>query len=272
MEKQNRTIGFIGVGNMGSTLIRSMLANGNYKAADFSVSDPRREALENLAQEFPGIRTSQSNDETAQSGILVLAVKPQIYRKVVTELAPRIDQDTLLVTIAAGITLQSVSEWAGGVNRIIRTMPNTPALVSEGMTAICPGPNVHDEELTAVRNMFDSVGKTVIMPEELMDAYTALAGSSPAWVFMFIEALADAAVKEGIPRVQAYKIAAQAVLGSAKLVLGSNEHPAELKDRVCSPGGTTIAGVAALEKAAFRSAVMQAVEVCAGKGRELSSK
>lgn len=267
----DRTIGFIGAGNMGGAIIRGLLKDG-MDPGRILVSDLRQETLDILNTEFPGIRTSIGNGPSAKADIVVLAVKPQVYRPVIEDISREVPADTVIVTIAAGLTLGTVDRWFGGGRKIVRTMPNTPALVGEGMTALCPAETVTGEELEAARELFDAVGKTVVMPEKLMDAYTALAGSSPAWVFMFLEALADGAVREGIPRKEAYGIAAQAVLGSAKLAADSGTHPGILKDQVCSPGGTTIEAVATLEKAGFRSALIQAVADCRARAEDLGKK
>ena len=265
----NDTIGFIGAGNMGGAIISGLLAGGKRASKDIIVADSRTEALAVLDEKYPGIRTTQNNAEAASSGILVLAVKPQVYQSVIHAIREDVSPETIIVTIAAGLTLAAVTDWFGGSRKIVRTMPNTPALVSEGMTAISPGPGMKDEEIQAVRNIFDAVGRTVVLPESHMDAYTSLAGSSPAFVFMFLESLADGAVREGIPRKMAYEIAAQALLGSAKLMLETGRHPGELKDMVCSPGGTTIEAVATLEASGFRSALIEAVSDCTARAKEL---
>lgn len=265
----NNSIGFIGAGNMGGAIIRGLLSKDSRSASDLIVSDPRNKILEELAAEFPGIHTSQDNSAAAVASILILAVKPQVYEKVIKGIRNGIPPETVVVTIAAGLPIQKVSLWFGNDTRIIRTMPNTPALVSQGMTAICPDRGITDDELDAVQNVFNAVGKTVVLDEHLMDAYTSLAGSSPAWVFMFLEALADGAVREGIPRSVAYEIAAQAVSGSARLAAESGLHPGVLKDQVCSPGGATIEAVSTLESVGFRSAIIEAVSVCTEKAREL---
>ena len=175
----------------------------------------------------------------------------------------------LVVSIAAGISLDIIESFLGKDKRIIRVMPNTPALVGEGMAGLSPNELVSDEEAELVKKLFESFGKAEIVPEKLQDAVCGISGSSPAYVFMFIEAMADGAVAEGMPRAQAYKFAAQAVLGSAKMVLETGKHPGELKDAVCSPGGTTIEAVAALEQAGFRSAVIDAERICIDKSRSL---
>jgi pyrroline-5-carboxylate reductase len=267
-----KTIGFIGAGNMGGAIIRGLLSEESRQNSDVIVCDPRENILEELSSAYPGIQTSTDNAPAAGASILILAVKPQVYEAVIFGIRDNMAPDTIVVTIAAGLAVEKVSGWFRDKRKIIRTMPNTPALISEGMTALSPGPDITDEELQSVQSIFKSVGRTVVMPEHLMNAYTSLAGSSPAWVFMFIEALADGAVKEGIPRNQAYEIASQAVMGSARLVAETGSHPGVLKDQVCSPGGTTIEAVATLEAAGFRSAVIQAVSDCTAKAGELGSK
>jgi len=267
----NNSIGFIGAGNMGGAIIRGLLSGGFRSPSDVIISDPREETLLELKKEFPGIRTSTDNAEAAEAAVLVLAVKPQVYEPVIRGIRDRVAASTIVVTIAAGITLEKVSAWFNGKKKIIRTMPNTPALISQGMTALCRGSDIDENELQTVQAIFDAVGKTVVLPEHLINAYTSLAGSSPAWVFMFIEALADGAVRDGIPRAMAYEVASQAVMGSAMLVSESGKHPGVLKDQVCSPGGITIEAVATLEKEGFRSAVIKAVTDCTAKAGELGA-
>lgn len=267
-----KTVGFIGAGNMGGAIIRGMLSQGTRKPENITVADPREKVLAELSDEFPGIRTDTDNMAAAEADILILAVKPQVYETVISGIKDRISADTIVVSIAAGLSTEKVSGWFAGNIKLVRCMPNTPALVLEGMTALCPGSLVSEEELDSVQDIFNAIGKTAVLPEHLMDAYTSLAGSSPAWVFMFLEAMADGAVREGIPRALAYEIASQAVLGSAKLALETGLHPGVLKDQVCSPGGTTIEAVSTLEAAGFRSALIQAITDCTAKARELGAR
>lgn len=267
-----KTVGFIGAGNMGGAIIRGMLSRGIREPADITVADPREKVLAELSEDFPGIQTETTNTAAAAAEILILAVKPQVYESVISDIRDKLSAGTIVVSIAAGLTTEKIITWFGRSTKLVRCMPNTPALVSEGMTALCPGSSVSEEELDTVQDIFEAVGKTVVLPEHLMDAYTSLAGSSPAWVFMFLEALADGAVREGIPRAIAYEIASQAVLGSAKLAAETGLHPGVLKDQVCSPGGTTIEAVSTLEAAGFRSALIQAVADCTKKARELGAR
>ena len=265
------TIGFIGTGNMGGAMIGGLIRSSLYEPADILVSDASSEARERIAGEHPGIVTTADNRVVARSAdILVLAVKPQVYRPVIEEIAEEVRPDTVIVTIAAGLTLATVEAWFGRRVKIIRTMPNTPALVGAGSAALSPNDLVSDGEREEVLAIFRSLGEADVLPEKLMDAFTALCGSSPAWVFQFVESLADGAVLEGMPRDRALRMAAQAVMGSAKLLLETGRHPGEMKDMVCSPGGTTIEAVASLEKAGFRSAVIEAVRVCRAKAGRLA--
>ncbi len=269
---EGNSVGFIGAGNMGGAIIRGLLSSGIRKSSSLVVADPRKDLLNGLADEFPGIQITQDNRKAAGASIVILALKPNMYEQVIQGIRNVIVPETLIVSIAAGIRLSSVEEWFQGHRKIIRTMPNTPAMVSEGMSALCPSEGVDDNELAKVRTLFESVGRTITIPEKMMDAYTALAGSGPALVFMFMEALADAAVREGIPREMAYDVASQVLAGSAKLARVSGKHPGELKDQVCSPAGTTIEAVAVLEAKGFRSAVIEAINRCTAKAGELGRK
>ena len=192
-----------------------------------------------------------------------------IDHKIEEILSMQLDDKKIIVTIAAGVTLTDVEEWFNKDVKIVKTMPNTPALVGEAMTAICANKNVTKDELNIITSIFNSFGKSEILEEKYFHAFTALCGSSPAYVYMFIEAMADAAVKQGLPRDKAYKMASQAVLGSAKMVLETKENPGKLKDNVCSPGGTTIEAVIELERQGFRNAVISAIEKCEEKSRNM---
>ena len=199
----------------------------------------------------------------------MLAVKPQFYEAVITEVKDLVREDQLMITIAPGKTLAWLEEKFGKKVKLVRTMPNTPAMVLEGMTAACVNEAVTKEEQEYAYEILNCFGKTEFVPERLIDAVVAVSGSAPAYVFMMIEAMADAAVSEGMPRPQAYKFAAQAVLGSAKMVLELGKHPGELKDMVCSPAGTTIEAVRVLEERGFRSALIEAMKACADVSRNL---
>lgn len=262
-------IGFIGCGNMGSAMLSGMLESGKIKPQDILVTDKLLASRVNTQKKY-GVDIAASNIELAMiADIIILAVKPQFYEEVLSEIKGAIWPEKILVSIAPGKTLAWMEEQIGKPAKIIRTMPNTPALVKEGMMGVCANKNVGKDELELVCKLFHSFSKTEIVPESLMDVVTAVSGSSPAYVFMFIEAMADAAVEGGMPRKQAYTFAAQAVLGSAKMVLETGIHPGELKDMVCSPGGTTIQAVRVLEEHGMRAAVMDAMKTCIDKSRNM---
>ncbi len=263
-------IGFIGAGNMGSAIMGGILKNEELsKTVDIMASDANAGLLETRKSEL-GINVTTDNKEVAAwADVLFIAVKPQFGEGVLKEIKDSIKTTTLVISIMAGKALSYLTGMLGADKKIIRTMPNTPALVLEAMTAICPGENVSDEDVNTALTLFNTFGKGEVVSENLMDAVTAVSGSSPAYVFMFIEAMADAAVKEGMPRDKAYKFASQAVYGSAKMALETGKHPGELKDMVCSPAGTTIDAVKALEDKGFRGIVMDAVNVCAEKSRSM---
>ena len=262
-------IGFIGCGNMGQAMLSGMLDSGKVKAEQFIVSDKSLEARVNLQKKY-GVDVAETTTEVAMiSDVLFLAVKPQYYEEVIEEIKQSIWSEKIVVSIAPGKTLAWLEEKIGKPAKIIRTMPNTPALVKEGMMGMCPNGQVTEEELHMVSNLCTSFSKVEIVTENLLDVVTAVSGSSPAYVFMFIEAMADAAVEGGMPRKQAYTFASQAVLGSAKMVLETGIHPGELKDMVCSPGGTTIQAVRVLEEKGMRAAVMDAMKACLDKSRNM---
>lgn len=217
-----------------------------------------------------GICIVENNKEVVkQADVFVLSVKPQFYEDVIDEVKELVREGQIIITLAPGKTLAWLEEKFGKPVKVVRTMPNTPAMVLEGMTAVCPNKHMTKEETEMVLQLLRSFGEAEVVSEKMIDAVVAVSGSSPAYVYMMIEAMADAAVAEGMPRPQAYKFAAKAVLGSAKMVLETEMHPGELKDMVCSPGGTTIQAVKVLEAKGFRSAIMEAMEVCAEKSRTL---
>lgn len=262
-------IGCIGCGNMATAMIKGILNSGAVKQTEIMASAPSAATQKKITEEL-GILCGTSNAETAKfADVLFLAVKPQYYEEVIREIRDLVHKEEIIVTIAPGKTLAWLEEQFGQKRKIIRTMPNTPAMVGEGMMALCKNEMVTEEELEAVCRLCSSFGKTECISEHLMDVAVGVSGSSPAYVFLFIEALADAAVSDGMPRAQAYKFAAQAVLGSAKMVLETEKHPGELKDMVCSPGGTTIEAVRVLEEKGLRSAVFEAAKACVKKSREM---
>ena len=203
------------------------------------------------------------------ANIVILAVKPQFYEEVIGEVKGCLTPEHMIVGIAPGKTLAWLEEKCEQPLKVVRLMPNTPAQVGEGMTGACANERVTQEDLAQILTITNSFGRTEVVPERMMDAVGAVSGCSPAYVFMFIEAMADAAVAQGMPRKQAYQFAAQSVLGSAKMVLETGMHPGELKDMVCSPAGTTIEGVRILEQNGFRSAVFEALQGAADKGKKM---
>ena len=265
----NKKIGFIGCGNMGKSMVMGLLNSKSIKKEDIIVSTRSKESKEKIKEEI-GIECTLDNLEVAKiSDILFLAVKPNMYKDVIKEIKDYLKDNVIIVTIAAGIDLSQIEGWIGRELKIVKTMPNTPALVGEAMSAICPNKFVTEEELEYICNLYKSFGNCEILAEKDFHGFVALCGSSPAYVFMFIEAMADAAVKLGIPRTKAYNMAAQSVLGSAKMVLETKKHPGELKDMVCSPGGTTIDAVIELENQGFRNAVIKGMEKCAEKSKNM---
>lgn len=262
-------IGFIGLGNMAKAMIGGMLQKDMVKAEDILGSARTKATVEKMQKEY-GICGMGSNAEVAKAAdVLVLAVKPQFFPEVIEEIRGEIKEETLIISIAAGKTLQWIEEAFDRKIKLVRCMPNTPALVGEGCTGVCVNPHVSEEETEYSLKLMESFGKAYLVPERLMDAVGAVSGSSPAYVFMFIEAMADGAVAAGMPRTQAYEFAAQAVYGSAKLVLETGRHPGDLKDMVCSPGGTTIQGLRVLEEKGMRGAVMDALLACVEKSQKL---
>ncbi|MBU5488097.1 pyrroline-5-carboxylate reductase [Clostridium sp. MSJ-8] len=265
----NNIIGFIGCGNMGSAMVGGLIKSGFRDKKYLIVSSKTEKTLDKVKEEL-GVRTTLSNVEVArEADTIVLAVKPNMYKGVIDEIKSELNRDKLIITIAAGISLDNMEYWLGEGMKIVRTMPNTPAMVGEAMSAICANQNVTPEDMEYVKNIYNSFGKCVELQEKEFHGFTALCGSSPAYIFMFIEAMADAAVQTGIPRAKAYDMAAQSLIGSAKMVLETKKHPGELKDMVCSPAGTTIDAVVELEKRGFRSSVIEAVIKCAEKSRSM---
>jgi pyrroline-5-carboxylate reductase len=260
--------GFVGAGNMAEAMIRGLIGAGVAEAGQVLASEPRRERRDELVNVY-GIETTPDNTEAARrADILILAVKPQVMTRVLDEVRPHVKTSALVISIAAGIPLSVIEGHLPRV-RVVRTMPNTPALVGAGATAIAAGGHATTEDLDAAQRIFESVGLTVILEEPQMDAVTGLSGSGPAYMFLIIEALADAGVKVGLSRYNAQALAAQTVLGSAKLLIETNEHPGRLKDMVTSPGGTAIAGLHTLEAGGLRTTLMNAVEVATTRSREL---
>ena len=269
-EVKMKKIGFIGGGNMGGAMIAGIRKAELVSGSDLMVSDKNEKALAGLNEKYNILTTLDNREAASFADILFLAVKPYMFADVIAEIKDVVQQNTVIVSIAAGKTIADIENCFGEQIKLVRAMPNTPAMVGEAMSALCPNKNVTEEEIKLVQKIFNSFGTSEVVQESLIDAVIGISGSSPAYVYMFIEAMADAAVLGGMPRKQAYTFAAQAVLGSAKMVLETGIHPGELKDMVCSPGGTTIEAVAALEKQGMRNAVIEAVKVCMEKSKEMS--
>jgi len=262
------SLSFIGAGNMAEAMIRGLLRGKVFAPGDVVASGPRAERMRELADAY-GIGTTTNNREAASSRIVVLSVKPQILSKVLDEIADAIDPEALVISIAAGVPVAAIQARLPGGMRVVRAMPNTPALVEAAATAIAGGEHARESDLEDAKRIFDSIGITVVLDESLMDAVTGLSGSGPAYVFLILEALSDAGVKVGLSRRTAQLLAAQTVLGSAKLLLETNEHPGRLKDMVTSPGGTAITGLHTLEHGGVRTTLMNAVEAATRRSREL---
>lgn len=269
MNEQSMKLGFIGTGNMAGAIMGGIIKNHIF-APDEIIGADISEAGRSRVEKNYGIHVTSDNREAAEKAeVLILSVKPQYYEEAISEIKDCIREDQIIITIAPGKTLEWLEEKFGKAVKIVRTMPNTPALVGEGMTAACANAYITEEEKAYVLKILSSFGKVEFVPEHLIDAVVAVSGSSPAYVFMMIEAMADAAVAEGMPRQQAYQFAAQAVYGSAKMVMDTGKHPGELKDMVCSPAGTTIEAVRVLEERGFRSALIEAMKVCADMSRNM---
>ncbi len=262
-------LGVIGLGNMATAMIGGIIKAGIIAPSDINGSDPSKEQSDK-AKESLGINICDGN-EAAISGsdYVILAVKPQIHEAVLPQIGSAMKKEQVIISIAPGKTLSYLESNLIDGAKIVRLMPNTPALVGEGCTGVCKNANVSDEEFAFVMKMPAGFGKALEVTESQMDAVVAVSGSSPAYVFMLIDAMADGAVAEGLDRATAIQMASQAVLGSAKMVLETGKHPGQLKDMVCSPAGTTIDAVAVLEEGGFRASVIDAMSACAEKSRKI---
>ncbi len=265
-----KKIAFIGAGNMAKAIIKGLIKSELYAANEILVYNHRYEPTLQQLEAETGIQgTTTLSEATAYGEVLILAVKPFVFAHLLPQLQPLLTRNHVIVSIAAGVTIDQMTTVLGS-QKIIRVMPNTPALVGEGMSSISPNDMSTEEDTQFVLRLFESVGKAAVVPESMIDAVIGVSGSSPAYTYMFIEALADGAVAEGMPREMAYAFASQAVLGAAKMVLETKEHPGVLKDQVTSPGGTTIQAVKSLEENGLRAAVIQAVHTAAEKNRDMS--
>jgi pyrroline-5-carboxylate reductase len=269
MVLQNKQVGVIGAGNMGEALVNGLLQGQVCKPEQIFCSDVRPERQKEIRRNY-GIKVTSRNIEVAkQSDILILAVKPQVMKPVISEITTSIDLSKLVISIAAGVPLSAIESCAEKELRLIRVMPNICVSVREGVSAIAAGPHVEKEDLTIAKTIFDSVGKSLFIGENLLDAVTGLSGSGPAYIFLMIDALADGGVKVGLARNDALILASQTLLGAAKMLIETGEHPGKLKDMVASPGGTSIAGLHALEEGRLRAALMNAVEAATQRSKAL---
>jgi len=265
----DKKVAFLGGGNMAEALIKGLIAAGTAKPDQIMVTDLSSDRVAHLKKTYGIIIQKGNLDAAREADVVVLSVKPQVIEKVLAEIAPGVDGKKLVISIAAGIDIGKIEKALRENSRVVRVMPNTPALVLAGAAAIAGGRAVTSDDLALAQNIFNSVGRSVIVEEKLMDAVTGLSGSGPAYVFLIIDALSDAGVKAGLPRQLALELAAQTVYGAAKMVLETKEHPGKLRDMVTSPGGTTIEGLHALEKGKLRATLMNAVEAATARSREL---
>ena len=271
MSNKKYQFGFIGMGNMGTAMLKGCLCV--YSPDQIAVTRKNENKLADMAKEMGFYAASGIQDLVRQSGFVILAVKPQIYPEVLPLVREAAEEDTIILSLAPGWSVTRLKEALGERMRIARLMPNTPASIGEGMTGYCLSDDDYSEEEKAqIRTFLESFGLAEEVPEHLMAAVTAASGSSPAFVYMMIEAMADGVVACGMPRQQAYRFVAQTVLGSARMVLSEGKHPGQLKDEVCSPGGTTIAGVASLEERGFRSSLIEAVRCVEERCRKMQGE
>jgi pyrroline-5-carboxylate reductase len=269
---KTRRLGFLGAGNMAAALIKGLLHGGVLPPERIVASDVKSERLEQLHAAH-GIRTTMDNHALMrESDVVVLAVKPQVIDKVLTEVGADVRSDQLVVSVAAGVPIEALEGRLAKGARVVRAMPNTPATVQAGATAVAGGAHASADDLRVARELFEAVGRVVVLDEGLLDAVTGLSGSGPAYVMLIIEALADGGVKVGLHRDTALLLAAQTVFGSAKLLLETGEHPGRLKDMVTSPGGTAIAGLHTLESGALRKTLIDAVESATGRAAQLGEQ
>lgn len=265
---ESMTIGFIGAGRMAQAMSRGFISKGVVKPHKIMASDTVPQMLDCIKEQ--GVRISRSNLEIVEnSDLIIIAVKPHVVSPILQEVSSKVTREKLFLSIAAGVTLETLEKNLPSQTRVIRAMPNTPALVQTGATVIATGSSVLQGDRELIQGLFRTIGICEVGTEEQLDAVTGLSGSGPAYGFLAIESLADGGVKMGLPRDLAQKLAAQTLLGAAKMVLESGKHPGQLKDEVCSPGGTTIAAIHKLEETGFRSSLITAVETATNRAKEL---
>ncbi len=269
MSVKGKTVGFIGAGNMGEALIKGLVESNLVASDRILISDVRAERIHELARQYSVTPVDTNAALLRAADVVILAVKPQMMAPMLRELVPALTGRPLLISLAAGVSTATIQSILGKYPRLIRVMPNTPALVLQGATAIARPQGVDPDDLDTAQEIFNAVGKVVVVDEELMDAVTGLSGSGPAYVALVVESLADGGVKMGLDRATAMTLATQTVLGAARLLAETGMHPGALKDMVSSPGGTTIAGIAALEEGGIRTTFIRAVERATLRSREL---
>jgi pyrroline-5-carboxylate reductase len=266
---KDKKIGIIGTGNMGESLISGLIYARSSVPENIICSDIRKEKLKSVKDAYGVVTTTNNIDVVKASEIVIYAIKPQIIASILNETASHLDMSKIIISIAAGVPLAAIESCLNKDLRLIRVMPNIAASVKEGAAAIAAGKHTSKEDLKLAKAIFDSVGKSIIIEEELMDAITGLSGNGPAYIFLIVDALADAGVKMGLSREDALLLSAQTVLGAAKLLLETNEHPGRLKDKVTSPGGTAIASLHTIEEGGLRTTLINAVEVGTKRSKEL---
>lgn len=265
-----KKIGFIGCGNMGKAILKGLIKSCQFSEKNIWVYTPSVENKNQIGKKY-GVKIGESPQQVVELADLIFSVvKPQTTITMLTSIANSLRKESILVSIAAGITISQIAHALGHNKKIVRAMPNLPVLVNAGMTAITPNNLVTLTEINEIIKIFKSLGETEIVPENMMHSVVGVSGSTPAFVFMFIESIADAAVQSGMSRAQAYRFAAQSIEGSSKMVKETNKHPSILKDMVCSPSGTTIEAVRLLEKSGFRSSVIEATRACIKRSRQIS--
>lgn len=268
-----KTIAFIGTGNMASAMIRGMMSTGTYQGEEVVLYNRTAEKANRIAGEYPGITVASSEAEAASlAKYIVLGVKPYQYQEVIEKVKEVLTADHVVITIAAGISIEGVRYWFGDEVKVVRTMPNTPAQVGAAMTAVTFSDKIEASEKSWALEFLNSFGVVEVIDEKMMDSVPAISGSAPAYMFQLIEAMADEGVRQGFQREQAYRMAAQAMMGAGKMVLETGLHPAVLKDQVTSPGGTTIEALKTLEEKGFRAAIMGAMASCTQKTAQMASK
>ena len=267
---RDKKICILGSGNMGEALVSGLISSASSKPENIICTDVREAKLEEIRNKY-GVQTTADNLEAVtKSDIVVYAVKPQIMAAVLKETAAKLDMSKLIISIAAGVPMEAIESFLNKELRLIRVMPNIAAAVKEAATAVAAGKHATEEDIKLAMTVFNSIGRTVFIPENyLMDAITGLSGSGPAYIFLIVEAMADAGVKVGLSRQEAFFLSAQTVLGAAKMLMETKEHPGQLRDRVTSPGGTAIAGLATLEEGGLRTTLINAVEVATNRSKEL---